>query len=187
MFNNKILPNTHNKSAHHFDFDETLTRFQVPEWTTPPSKETCDFLLKPRVLDIFRSIWAKHNNISIITNGSEHRVRYILERTGFTRGEINKIAIFAADSGGRIKYGFKSNVIRYLAKKWGDVKEHFFYDNRPFFIQEVERLIPEFARQGKTLKVISVHLISNDIEHLEYVEKINADTLPEAKAHCVIS
>ena len=167
------------KSAHHFDFDQTLTKDHVKDWCIcgAPSVEEVRENLKDEFLTTFRNLLAKNAYISLITNGSAHRVKYYLQHAGFTREElkkINKIPIIAANSS-ILKDGFKKDAVDKLEEQWADAQDHYFYDDRGCFRREVAQLKKKFETKKKTLTVVNVNLSPDDNQHLKFAQNPKPD------------
>jgi hypothetical protein len=166
-------PSSKDRCAHHFDFDQTLTKKHVSDWKNAPTQEACIAMLKPAVLETLRAIFARGDYISIITNGNGYRVPYILQQAGLTPVELSKITLYAANSPKYIVSGYKSKVISELSEKWGDAKYHYFYDDLKEFRDEVRDLQIDFEMKDKFLEIVSFIVEADNIDHLIYAQEIS--------------
>ena len=172
------LRTNHLIEAHYFDFDQTLTKDHVGPWLDKNGTKFCheptiaevEENFKPGAINMLRTLLNRGDKVAILSNGTSHRIRHYLKLA--FRDEphyAEAIEVRCSEDDTYVQRGIKAKNILDLAKnKWPSIENHFFYDDRKEFLDEVINLAynePYF--EDKLLKVIPVLPNPSYGEHIQ--------------------
>ena len=168
----------HKSEAHYFGFDQILTKGSIASWMDKngaefghePTAVEVDENFKPGAINMLAILLKRGDKVAILSNGTSHHIKYFLKLAFRNEPKYaEKIEICCSETDENECSGMKAKTILDLAKnKWPSIDNHFFYDHRGEFIQEVSDLAhnePYF--KDKLLKVTLVLPTPSEVRHIQ--------------------